>query len=171
MTADGVRQVLEVQSLAGGGRGVHLHRFRHTFAHRWLADGGQERDLTMLASWRGDEMLSQYAASTAVERAHDAPPAGPRRLPLTGSATVGSRPPRLRRGPSRTQHVRSHEDAAPASTFGGVEDAVGVGLPLEPGPQPVPGWLGRRRPVGRARPPLGRCDTRDHGSAPGTTVT
>jgi hypothetical protein len=26
----------------------------------------------MLAGWRSDDMLSRYAASTAVERAHDA---------------------------------------------------------------------------------------------------
>src|SRR5213079_1252402 len=42
---------------------VHPHRFRHTFAHRWLAGGGQERDLMMLAGWRSDDMLSRYAAS------------------------------------------------------------------------------------------------------------
>jgi hypothetical protein len=40
-------------------------------AQRWLA-GGQERDLVMLAGWRSDDMLSSYAASPAVERAHEA---------------------------------------------------------------------------------------------------
>jgi integrase len=61
--------VLNVRSAQAGLEGVHPHRFRHTFARRWLAGGGQERHLMMLAGWRSDDMLSRYAASTAVERA------------------------------------------------------------------------------------------------------
>src|SRR4051794_3420556 len=72
MTPNGVRDVLHARAAQAGVADVHPHRFRHTFAHRWPAGGGQERDLMMLAGWCSDDMLSRYAASTAVERAHDA---------------------------------------------------------------------------------------------------
>jgi site-specific recombinase XerD len=72
MSADGVRWRLEVLGQAAGVEGLHPHALRHTFAHRWLANGGQERDLMHLAGWRSDSMLQVYARTTAVERAHDA---------------------------------------------------------------------------------------------------
>lgn len=72
MSADGVRWRLEQIGEAAGVPDVHPHAFRHTFAHRWLAGGGQERDLMMLAGWRSDSMLSVYARSTAGERARSA---------------------------------------------------------------------------------------------------
>ena len=44
----------------------------HTFAHRWLAEGGQEQDLMRLAGWRSKETLARYGASAADQRARDA---------------------------------------------------------------------------------------------------
>lgn len=72
ISADGVRWRLESLGKVAEVPDLHPHAFRHTFAHRWLAEGGQERDLMQLAGWRSDAMLSVYARSTAVERARGA---------------------------------------------------------------------------------------------------
>jgi site-specific recombinase XerD len=54
---------------AEAGVSTHAHLFRHTFAHNWLAEGGQETDLMMLMGWKSREMLGRYGRSAAAERA------------------------------------------------------------------------------------------------------
>jgi site-specific recombinase XerC len=68
LTPSGIRQMVWRRSEAAGQR-IHPHQLRHTFAHTWLADGGGETDLMMLAGWRSRSMLSRYGRSAAEERA------------------------------------------------------------------------------------------------------
>lgn len=71
LTVSGLAQILERRSADAGVSDVHPHRFRHTFAHTWLADGNQEHDLMRLAGWRSPQMIGRYAASAGAERARD----------------------------------------------------------------------------------------------------
>ena len=71
LTTSGLAQLLERRATDAGVTDVHPHRFRHTFAHTWLANGGQEHDLMRLAGWDSPQMVARYAASAGAERARD----------------------------------------------------------------------------------------------------
>jgi site-specific recombinase XerD len=72
MTDNGIRQMLRRRAKLAGLDHLHPHMFRHTFAHRWLSEGGQEQDLMRLAGWQSREMLGRYGASAADQRAREA---------------------------------------------------------------------------------------------------
>ncbi|MEM7095111.1 MAG: tyrosine-type recombinase/integrase [Actinomycetota bacterium] len=72
MGTTGLTQMLRRRGDQADIDSVRPHRFRHTFAHRWLAAGGQEGDLQHLGGWATGDMIRRYGASAQAERARDA---------------------------------------------------------------------------------------------------
>lgn len=65
----GVGQMVKRRAEQAGIGHVHPHQFRHTFAHRWLKEGGSEGGLQKLAGWKDRQMLARYASAEAERRA------------------------------------------------------------------------------------------------------
>lgn len=66
---DGLAYAMEQRALNAGIEGFHLHRLRHTLAHKWMAAGGSELGLQDIAGWTSSAMIARYGASARAERA------------------------------------------------------------------------------------------------------
>lgn len=71
-TTSGAGTMLARRSEEAGLPRIHPHQFRHTFAHMWLAAGGNETDLMRITGWKSRSMVDRYARSAGAERARDA---------------------------------------------------------------------------------------------------
>jgi site-specific recombinase XerD len=69
LTSNGIAQMLRRRAVIAGIDHLNPHRFRHSFAHAYLAAGGQEGDLMRLMRWTSRTMVGRYGASAASERA------------------------------------------------------------------------------------------------------
>jgi site-specific recombinase XerD len=72
LTGHTIYRRLRERAEAAGLGAIWTHMLRHTFAHRFLAKGGQETDLMRLAGWKRHEQLQRYGAVMAQERALEA---------------------------------------------------------------------------------------------------
>ena len=68
MTASGIYQMIERRGRDAGVE-VNPHKFRHTFSHNWLDNGGAEGDLMELNGWSSPQMLARYGRSARSARA------------------------------------------------------------------------------------------------------
>jgi site-specific recombinase XerD len=69
MTPSGIYQVVHDRARAAGLPAMHPHQLRHAFATSWLAEGGNENELMLVAGWKSRTMIDRYTRATAVERA------------------------------------------------------------------------------------------------------
>lgn len=69
LTESGIAQALARRCKRAGLQRLNPHRFRHTWAHLWRLNDGQEGDLTEAAGWTpGSAMAGRYGKSAAAER-------------------------------------------------------------------------------------------------------
>jgi site-specific recombinase XerD len=69
LAPNGVKIMLRRRGEQAGISHMHAHRLRHTLAHEWQVNGGNETDLMAIMGWESPEMLRRYGRSAAAVRA------------------------------------------------------------------------------------------------------
>lgn len=72
MTDSGIRDMVRRRGDQAGIKNVHPHRFRRSFADKWLAAGGSTDDLMHITGWKTYDMVREYTEARGIARAHDA---------------------------------------------------------------------------------------------------
>jgi site-specific recombinase XerD len=70
LTHAGIKSILLRHAQEAGVGHVHPHMFRHSLAHYWQLNEGNETDLMRIMGWKSREMLARYGESAAKERAY-----------------------------------------------------------------------------------------------------
>jgi integrase len=89
MTDSGIRVMLARRGKQAGIQNAHPHRFRRSFAGKWLAAGGSTDDLMHITGWKTYDMMREYTEARGIARAHDARAPQPRRPNLVTSPHQG----------------------------------------------------------------------------------
>lgn len=72
MTDSGIRDMVGRRGEQAGIQNVHPHRFRRSFADKWLEAGGSTDDLMHITGWKTYDMVREYTEARGIARAHQA---------------------------------------------------------------------------------------------------
>lgn len=72
MTDSGIRDVVGRRGEQAGIQNVHPHRFRRSFADKWLEAGGSTDDLMHITGRKTYDMVREYTQARGMARAHQA---------------------------------------------------------------------------------------------------
>ena len=72
MTDSGIRDMVGRRGEQAGIQNVHPHRFRRSFADKWLAAGGSTDDLMHITGWKTYDIVREYTEARGIARAQDA---------------------------------------------------------------------------------------------------
>jgi site-specific recombinase XerD len=72
MTSSGIGAMVKRRGMQAGIQGVNPHRFRRSFADKWLEGGGSVDDLMHITGWRTYDMVREYTEARGRARARQA---------------------------------------------------------------------------------------------------